>query len=66
MQPLWLPCEKGKRRKGQFIRNNFREDAVKVDIQSHGLLIANLARLQAILIAGGAPQCPVGLLKSVG
>lgn len=63
---LWLPCEKGKRRKGQFIRNNFREDAVKVDIQSHGLLIANLARLQAILIAGGAPQRPVGLLKSVG
>lgn len=66
MQPLWLPCEKGKRRKGQFIRNNFREDAAKVDIQSHRLLIANLARLQAILIAGGAPQRPVGLLKSVG
>lgn len=29
-------------------------------------MIANLARLQAILIAGRAPQGPVGLLKSVG
>lgn len=51
---------------GQLITNSFREDAIKADIQSHGLLIANLARLQAILIAGRAPQGPIGLLKSVG
>lgn len=35
-------------------------------MQGHGLLIANLAGLQAVLIAGGAPQGPIGLLKSVG
>lgn len=51
---------------GQFIGSNFREDVIKADIQSHGLLIANLARLQAVLIAGRAPQGPIGLLKSVG
>ena len=39
---------------------------IKADIQSPRLLIANLTRLQAILIAGRAPQGPVGLLKSVG
>lgn len=55
-----------KRRRGQFIRNHFRKEAITADIQSHGLLIANLARLQAILIAGRAPQGPIGLLKSVG
>lgn len=35
-------------------------------MQNPQLLIANLARLQAILIAGRTPQGPVGLLKSVG
>lgn len=34
--------------------------------ETHRLLIADLARLQAILIAGRAPQGPIGLLKSVG
>lgn len=50
----------------QFIRNNIREGAMKADIQSRGLLIANLAGLQAILVAGRASQGPIGLLKSVG
>lgn len=57
---------RGKRRRGQFIRNSFRKDAITADVQSHGLLIANLARLQAILIAGRTAQGPIGLLKSVG
>lgn len=39
---------------------------IRADVQSHGLLTANLARLQAILIAGRAAQGPIGLLKSVG
>lgn len=34
--------------------------------KAHRLLIADLARLQAILIAGRAPQGPIGLLKSIG
>lgn len=51
---------------GQFIRDNVREDAIKADIQSRGLLIANLAGLQAILVAGRASQGPIGLLKPVG
>lgn len=35
-------------------------------MQNPQLLTANLTRLQAILVAGRAPQGPVGLLKSVG
>lgn len=67
-QQLWLSFweRKEEKEEGQLISNNFREGAIKADIQSHGLLIANLARLQAILIAGRAPQGPIGLLKSVG
>jgi hypothetical protein len=59
-------AEKGRGGVGKsFIRDHFRESGIKADKQKPQLLVANVARLQAILIAGWAPQGPIGLLKSV-
>lgn len=36
LQPPWLPCweKEEEMEEEQFIRNNFREEAIKVDLQS--------------------------------
>lgn len=68
LQPPWLLARRGRRR---WRRSSLSEIASgrtpsKWTYKAHRLLIADLARLQAILIAGRAPQGPIGLLKSVG